>query len=665
MLALLTTLTYIMLDSQASTIADSHHSTPQPHAPSTLLDLSKLPKVFVLPTHLQDVELRAVENDLEAAGAPLAPNIFEASLVLTAVKSPKRAKFELQTRHLEVASLISSESDFLSTQEDSHASNVALGKRKRDDVDQRGIFPWFRGCDDPFERREGQLKIVKAQWLRDSLEHGIALDLSPYLICVATISGHPLHAAKQAPVGSGSGGHGRTSKPVQSQSIDSGPSSEPDPSSQVHTANQRRTTQQARPALLQETTSEHDRRLEPEPGEMPEWVTKGYIYACQRRTPAESPNEDFIDKLKKIRLSRILIEDEIGVRAYSTIIAAIAAYPYELTDPRQVLRLPGCNAKVADIFREYRETGDVSAARAVDEDPALRVINSFYNIWGVGAKTARDFYYRRGWRDHDDIVSHGWGDLSRVQQIGLKYFDEFEHKIPRAEVESIAQAITSHARQLTDERLTCTIVGGYRRGKAESGDVDVVLSHPEEIFTSYLIEKLVSDLQAAELVTYTLMLSETNSQRGQQPLGVRAPDQSRHGLDSLDKALVVWQNPKRSGLDDVQGREDGETPASTAKNPNPHRRVDIIISPWRTVGCAVAGWSSGTTFQRDLRRWARKTRGWKFDSSGVRDRASGRWVDIERWSDPEKRAKTPLEAERRVFEGLGLEYLDPAERCTG
>jgi DNA polymerase IV len=129
------------------------------------------------------------------------------------------------------------------------------------------------------------------------------------------------------------------------------------------------------------------------------------------------------------------------------------------------------------------------------------------------------------------------------------------------------------------------------------------------------------------------------------------------GFDTLDKALVVWQDqrwPTRA--------EDLEKDPN-AKNPAVLRRVDIIITPWKTAGCAVAGWSGGTTFQRDMRRYATKVRHLKFDSSGVRSRVDGHWVDLE--SVDGKRAPDLVTAEKRVFAGLGLEWREPWERCTG
>lgn len=406
--------------------------------------------------------------------------------------------------------------------------------------------------------------------------------------------------------------------------------------------------------LLQQTTSEYEGEDSDIPPP-PEWVTQGVKYACQRFTPPDPPNEAFISQLKEIRTARTLIDDEIGVRAYSSIIASIAAYPHELSHPREVARLPCCDEKTAALFAEWKNTGRIQAVLDFEDDEAMTVLRSFYDIWGVGAKTARAFYYGRGWRDLDDIVEYGWNELDRTQQIGLKYYDEFLQGIPRAEVESIARVIHEHAVRLRDERISATLVGGYRRGKAESGDVDVVVSHPDLAATAGLVREIVDSLEAEEWITHTLTLSLNNTSRGQTTLPFRTTKASGAGFDTLDKALVVWQDPEWASREADLGAD------PKAKNPNVHRRVDIIIAPWRTVGCAVMGWSGGTTFQRDLRRYAKYVKGWKFDSSGIRSRENGEVMELE---GPGGVDGTAEDAEKAVFEGLGLEYIPPRMRCT-
>ncbi|KAL8759878.1 MAG: hypothetical protein Q9199_000443 [Rusavskia elegans] len=538
-----------------------------------------------------------------------------------------------------------------------------------------------------------RIKVVNLQWLKDSVRLGNPQDIQKYLVYEAELL--PSQPSSQTP-------NPRAAEPVP---VQIGPEadrkipvrssipreivhrakaeaeSKPEPRTYFSRASKRdrvsaaakhdfsnrsftsTTSRDPRPQrtrLLHQTTSEHEEGVSGTLPPMPDWVLQNKVYSCQRATPLNSPNDAFIAQLKEIRASRLLTNDGIGVRAYSTSIASLAAYPYQIQSTGEILALPGCDQKIAHLFYEWQNSPDhrIQAAKDIADDPVLKVLRLFYEIWGVGAATAREFYYAKNWRDLDDIVEFGWNSLSRVQQIGVKYYDEFLLKLPRAEVEVIADVVKHHAQKVVGERVQCVIVGGYRRGKAESGDVDLILSHPEQSATAGLVDKVVKSLEQDGWITHTLTLNLTNTKRGQETLPYITNTKGA-GFDTLDKALVVWQNQPQpnKGVGDAQGEE--------VKNPNPHRRVDIIISPWRTVGCAVAGWTSGTTFQRDLRRYAKKVKGWKFDSSGVRERGSGKWIDLEGWADPRTRCKDPLEAEKRVFEGLGLQYQEPWDRCTG
>lgn len=259
------------------------------------------------------------------------------------------------------------------------------------------------------------------------------------------------------------------------------------------------------------------------------------------------------------------------------------------------------------------------------------------------------------------MIEYGWSTLTRDQQIGLKYYDELAQRIPRAEVESTGNTILTYAHRI-DPGIKMCIVGGYRRGKPDSGDMDFILSHPSESVTSGLLGQLLDALgtdHGAGWITHELTVSTKNSERGQQTLPWRGSTKKsgrRSGFDTLDHAFVVWQDPSWDGAEN-RG-------AGRGKNPNVHRRVDIIISPWKTAGCAVLGWSGGTHFERDLRSYSREAKGWKFDSSGVRVVGTGAWVDLERREGDVDKDLTLEEKEKRVFEGLGLIYRKPTERCT-
>jgi DNA polymerase IV len=335
--------------------------------------------------------------------------------------------------------------------------------------------------------------------------------------------------------------------------------------------------------------------------------------------------------LKVIKHSRVISSDQIGIRSYSTAIAAIKAYPHELSSASEIMAIPGCSKKIAGLFEEWQSSSPdpvqrkLTSVKELEESETYQVLKKFESIWGVGADTATKLYYTHGYRTIGDIISKHWNQLTRVQQIGVKYYDEFLTPVPRREMEKITALITSHAEAILPGVQTM-LVGGYRRGKKESGDVDVLISHPiEGAIPSGFLVNLLRSLEDAELITHTLSVSTPSAKT------------SKNKFDGLDKAMLVWQTKK--------GRL--------------HRRVDIIVAPAVCAGTALLGWTGGTTFERDLRLYCDKERGWKFSSEGIwqgSKRVAGTegWREGESWEDVEK----------RVLETVGVGWRPPAERCT-
>lgn len=348
-----------------------------------------------------------------------------------------------------------------------------------------------------------------------------------------------------------------------------------------------------------------------------------------------SPNAAFIALLDTIKFSRVLASDDIGVRAYSTAIASLQAYPYPLISPSEITLLPGCGEKIASLFQEFITSANssISVVNGLLASPSFTTLKLFASIWGVGPVGAREFFYDRRWKSLDDIIDHGWDSLTRAQQVGVKYFDEFASAIPRVEAEAIAATVGATAAKVRPG-MQYTIVGGYRRGKTHIHDVDILLSHTDHAQTTDgFIRMLVAALEQSGHITHTLHL-------GGETVDTRATMNAHsYGFDPLEKALVVFLSPT-SGL---------------------HRRVDIIVAPPVSVGSALLGWTGATTFERDLRLWCDKKRGWKFTTEGVW-KSSGRVAEVDgRWKPGEEM----VDAERRLVEGIGLKWLEPSQRCTG
>ncbi|KKK14550.1 hypothetical protein AOCH_007749 [Aspergillus ochraceoroseus] len=657
--------------------------------------LSSCPPIFVLPTHLTLDALHEVEEKLVKWGARLTYDVFEATLILGKISQKKRAMLELRSRGLW-------------TEEASEPSSQPAAKRRRiqegeeqidlsteDESEEDGgrgrrapaahLKPSAAFLSTRVEERESSLdtmsqedliRVVRLEWLDRCIEaQEILLPLDLFVVyCARKIERPDTKTSTTSP----------NSKGILERAKQDAAFIAPlSPFARHRPHHGGPSASEHSPTLCPQTSSENEEATAPLP-DAPDWVHNHVLYACLRSSPLHPPNEDFIEELIKIRTIRELNLDAIGVRAYSTAIASIAAYPHKLHTASQVLALPGCDHKIANLFNEFQHLpkgSPLSAAAPLTRDPDLRTLHAFSDVWGIGPKTARDFYYSRHWHDLDDIIEYGWSSLSRAQQIGLKYSEEFLLPIPRREAEQIANVIHKHANRVRpaaaaaaetgnpEGGVQCILVGSYRRGKPESHDVDLILTHRDEAVTKNLIVDVVRSLEASEWITHTLSVHLTTSSRSQQTLPYRGElaTDSPH-FDTLDKALVVWQDPhfcpSPSPSPSPETEKDNQKhkkkdQKKKKKNPNPHRRVDIIISPWHTIGCAVLGWTGDTTFQRDLRRYVKKTSGWKFDSSGVRERTTGGQV-----LDLESSGGTWQERERLVMEGLGIGWRDPGARCT-
>lgn len=505
------------------------------------LDLRGLPPFFVLASHLPTNKQHEAEDALSNNGASLTYDIKEARIVLGNISKPRRAKSELQWKGVRVEDVEDTPNAVGPTPSiGPEVSSPAKKRRKLEDrsyeVSNKKVDVIIDDSSTASETEDeidvntqpisqlslsrvstasdasspnsvapndtpppsdfvasflDRVKVIRIDWLNDSLSAEKVLPLEPYTIYTgrlltpkepATNTLQPLTGSKSTQI-----------KEKVPRAIIERAKENPEPSanrymkrdrikdaankdfvgksfsSSSQAAGQKSSQHITRPTqLLHQTTSEHDEAVSSALPPMPDWVRENKIYACERATPLISPNQAFITELKKIKLARVLTLDEIGVRAYSSSIASIAAYPHPIQSTREILALPGCDQKIAHLFHEYQTSnGKLQAVADIEADPALNVLGEFYEIWGVGAKTARDFYYDKGWRDLNDIVEYGWKSLSRVQQIGVKYYDEFMLKIPRAEVEFIAATITKHACLVTDKGIESILVGGYRRGKSE------------------------------------------------------------------------------------------------------------------------------------------------------------------------------------------------------
>ena len=111
--------------------------------------------------------------------------------------------------------------------------------------------------------------------------------------------------------------------------------------------------------------------------------------------------------------------------------------PYVIASEADVDRFLRANFRHGDTSRtrakllEWVRSGRIGRACELrTKNVRNATLQLFARVWGVGPETAQALY-AAGFRT---LASLHNADLDRRQRIGLRYFDEFELKIPRDEV---------------------------------------------------------------------------------------------------------------------------------------------------------------------------------------------------------------------------------------
>jgi DNA polymerase/3'-5' exonuclease PolX len=214
--------------------------------------------------------------------------------------------------------------------------------------------------------------------------------------------------------------------------------------------------------------------------------------------------EDTIEYLREIAYYyKILgrVSDDRRYTATTNAIATIKKLPYVLYTAAQAKKEKGIGDSIAATIEDFVMNGskaklDELKAEAGD---TLKFLDLFMGIYGVGIVKAIDFY-ESGYRTLEDIPQDG---LTKAQKLGLKYYKELNTKLKRKEITKIFKRIEE---LLEDEVDNVTVVGSYRRGKAESGDIDILVSTSTKHPT---LAEIVAILDKNAVVKHTLALGKT------------------------------------------------------------------------------------------------------------------------------------------------------------
>lgn len=287
-------------------------------------------------------------------------------------------------------------------------------------------------------------------------------------------------------------------------------------------------------------------------------------------------------------------------KAYDKVIKEIKALGHPITKYEDVAGVSGIGDKIKDKIEEILATGSLASAERAKAAYNLDATDELKTIHGIGDVKARDLIAAgiKSVSDLKDAVKKNPKLLTAAQTLGLKYHDSAALRIPRKEMTLHEDVIKAYL----PATLDATIVGSYRRGAADSGDVDVLVSYK-------------GDEKAAikRFAEYIKILEETG-----------------YILDKLSGGEKKWMGYAKVGTTGIP------------------RRLDVLLTPPEEYAYAILYFTGSDKFNVAFRAYAKK---------------KGYTINEHKMVPTGDAAVPPgMKTEKDIFDFLGLRYVPPEER---
>lgn len=336
----------------------------------------------------------------------------------------------------------------------------------------------------------------------------------------------------------------------------------------------------------------------------------------KRKGPSDdNPNGGIVDFLMELanyekNVSRMMHK----YNAYRKAAGVIAKLTNPIRSGDDAKKLPGVGDKISKKIDEFLKTGKLQKLEKIRASDTNQAINLLTRITGIGPVAAQKLVADGIMTIEDLRKEENKSKLTHTQQVGLKHFEDFETRIPREEMLKLQDISLGSIKKL-DPEYTATVCGSFRRGAANSGDIDIMITHPAFKSDSKkkrdLLKPVVKRLEEEGLITDTLS----------------------HG-DA--KFMGVCRLPV------------------TDEDPSPlYRRIDIRLIPFDQYYCALLYFTGSDMFNKNMRAHALE-KGFTLNEYTLRPMGVTGIA-----GEP-----LPIESEEDIFDFIDYAYKKPAERSV-
>lgn len=218
--------------------------------------------------------------------------------------------------------------------------------------------------------------------------------------------------------------------------------------------------------------------------------------------------ELIISKLEQLKnIYKQQSDKKWNMRALSIAIDSIKKYEGNIESGNQLSKeIKGIGEKISKRIDEIINTGDLIELKDSNDpnNEKSKILDNLLDITGVGLVRAKK-WIEMGIKDINDLkemISEKKISTTHHIDVGIKYYNDFKQRINRNEIDIMRNIIKKGIKKVNN-KLIFEICGSYRRGCDDSGDIDILISHPdyiENISEQKFLDKVVKELKKEKFI---------------------------------------------------------------------------------------------------------------------------------------------------------------------
>lgn len=328
-------------------------------------------------------------------------------------------------------------------------------------------------------------------------------------------------------------------------------------------------------------------------------------------------NEHLLNE-KETKKEKTIIEFKL--KSNRRVLNILKKYPEEITKEnyKELGDLSGVGKSSLEKIKEILENGYILDIKNFKRDESENIMEELERVINIGRSKALELVKLgvKGVEDLKNKVEKGEIIVNDKILLGLKYDGVYKMHIPRDEIKEIEKFLNDKINKLNKElkdnkKFILTICGSYRRGKSYSNDIDILVSKKGTKKGGKNMDKYLVDF-------VDLLKKRWKKNMGRSLL----IDDMTDNLTTKYMGFLRWHN-------------------------NPPRRVDIRFITYDSYYTALLYFTGSGEFNVVMRNIARE-KGYKLSEYSL--------VRIE------GNKRVAIDSEKKVFDILGMDYIEPELR---